>query len=61
MFRYIFSGINNEYAPGKACWALRESQGNRVVRERQRESEQTEKLLEVRDTAEEKEKIPFTF
>ncbi len=48
LFWYIFSGINNEYAPGKACWALQESQGNRAVREtqgeRDGESEQTEKL-----------------
>lgn len=35
LFCYIFSGINNEYAPGKACWALQQSQGNRVVRERE--------------------------
>lgn len=36
LFWYIFSSINNEYALGKTCWALQESQGNRVVRESQR-------------------------
>lgn len=60
LFWYILSGINNEFAPGKACWALQESQGNRVVREswRERGGEHTETLKsnKVRNTAEVKER-----